>query len=160
LIAGEIVVVVARGYDLANRPNTTEVFSTDSDIEEAAAHRGGNGRGIAQLVSIMRAFGLTTAETGSLFGVRRRAVNMWLVTGVPQSRLADVVQVAEVAAALRRFFRPERVPAIVRGPIPALEERSILDTIATRGTEPIFKLIDGMRSWIPPSESSGEASQS
>jgi hypothetical protein len=113
-------------------------------------------RGIRELVFIMAAFGLSPAETGRLFHVRRQAVNAWMLEGVPLPRLAQVGRVAQAARALRGFFKPERLPAIVRDAMPALEQRSVLDTIATRGTEPVFELVQGLRSWTPSSESNRE----
>ena len=125
-----------------------------------AAHRRVFARqGIQQLVSIMTSFGTSPAETAKLFHVRRQALNKWMRVGVPQERLADVGRIAQSATALRAFFRAERLPMIVRGPMPALAERTILDTLATDGSDPIFALIDGLRSWTPPSENARELSR-
>jgi len=115
-------------------------------------------RGVHQLVSIMTAFGTSPADTAKMFNVRRQSVDKWMRVGVPQDRLADVGRVAQSAAALRGFFRPERLPEIVRGPLPALGDRTILDALSSRGPEAIFELVDGLRSWTPPSESPDELS--
>ena len=104
----------------------------------------------------MSGLGLSPAEAGRLFGVRRQAVNAWLREGVPQTRFADVARVAQVTAALRSFFKSERLPAIARSAMPDLGERSILETLATRGTEPVLRLVDALRSWTPPSEDEAE----
>jgi hypothetical protein len=66
---------------------------------------------------------------------------------VPQTRLADVARVAQATAALRSFFKPERLPTIVRGAMPGLGERSVLETFAMRGAEPVPRLVDALRSW-------------
>jgi hypothetical protein len=113
-------------------------------------------RGIRDLVLVMSGLGLSPAEAGRLFGVRRQAVNAWLREGVPQTRFADVARVAQVTAALRSFFKSERLPAIARSAMPDLGERSILETLATRGTEPVLRLVDALRSWTPPSEDEAE----
>jgi hypothetical protein len=113
-------------------------------------------RGIRDLVSIMSGLGLSPAEAGQLFGVRRQAVNAWLHEGVPQTRLADVARVAQATAGLRSFFKPERLPAIVRSAMPDLGQKSVLETIAARGAEPVLRLVDALRSWTPPSEDEAE----
>ncbi len=113
-------------------------------------------RGIRDLVSIVSGLGLSPAETGRLFGVRRQAVNSWLKKGVPQSRLADVARIAKATAALRRFFKPERLPTIVRTPMPDLNQRTILEIIAMHGAEPILRLVYALHSWTPPSEDDAE----
>jgi hypothetical protein len=113
-------------------------------------------RGSQDLVSVMSGFGLSPAEAGRLFGVRRQAVNAWLREGVPQTRLAEVARVAQATAALRAFFKAERLPAIVRGAMPDLGQRSVLETIATRGAEPVLRLVEALRSWTPPSDDEAE----
>ncbi|MEA2663066.1 MAG: hypothetical protein QOI11_10 [Candidatus Eremiobacteraeota bacterium] len=137
-----------------DRPSRTWRFEPASIV--AAHKRVYARRGIHELVFIMAAFGLSPAETGRLFHVRRQAVNAWMHEGVPLPRLAQVGRVAQAAEALRGFFKPERLPAIVRGAMPALERRSILETIATRGTEPVLQLVEELRSWTPSSESTQE----
>jgi hypothetical protein len=104
----------------------------------------------------MSGLGLSPAEAGQLFGVRRQAVSAWLREGVPQTRLAEVARVAQAAAALRSFFKPEGLPAIVRSAMPDLGQKSVLETIATRGAEPVLRLVDALRSWTPPSEDEAE----
>ena len=122
-----------------------------------AAHRRVYARGgIRDLVLIMSGLGLSPAEAGRLFGVRRQAVNAWLREGVPQARLAEVGRVAQATAALRTFFKSERLPAIARSPMPDLGQRTILQTIATRGAEPVLRLVEALRSWTPPSEDETE----
>jgi hypothetical protein len=113
-------------------------------------------RGMRHLVSVMTSLGLSPAEAGRLFGVRRQAVNAWLRRGVPQTRLAEVARVAQTTTALRTIFKPERLPAIVRSAMPDLGQRSVLETIATRGAEPVLRLVDALRSWTPPSEDETE----
>jgi hypothetical protein len=113
-------------------------------------------RGIRDLVSVMSGLGLSPAETGRIFGVRRQAVNAWLREGVPQTRLADVARIAQATVALRGFFKPERLPAIVRGAMPDLGQRSVLETLAMHGAEPVLRLVDALRSWTPPSENEAE----
>jgi predicted transcriptional regulator len=95
-------------------------------------------QGIRNLVSVMSGLGLSSAAAGQLFGVQRQAVIAWLREGVPQNRVAEVACVAQATAALRSFFEPERLPTIVRSAMPDLGQRSVLETIATRGPDPSF----------------------
>jgi hypothetical protein len=134
-----------------NRSSRTWRFEPASIV--AAYRRVYARRGIRELVYVMAAFGLSPAQTGRLFHVRPQAVHAWIHDGVPLPRLAQVGRVAQTAEALRGYFKPDRLPAIARCALPALEHRSILSTIAARGTEPIFEFIEGLRAWMPPSTS-------
>jgi hypothetical protein len=93
---------------------------------------------------------LSPTKTGRVFGVSRQAVNAWLTKGVPADRLADVDRAGQLAAELTRTFRRERLPQIVRGPIPALNDRSILESLRTDGPGPTLAALDRLRSWVPP----------
>jgi predicted XRE-type DNA-binding protein len=105
--------------------------------------------GIRALRQLMAVCALSPAETGRLFHVSRQAVNAWLAKGVPAERLADVDRAGRLATELGRTFRRERLPQIVRGPIPALEDHSILDSLRTDGPGPTFEVLERLRSWVP-----------
>jgi hypothetical protein len=40
--------------------------------------------------------------------------------------------------------------------MPDLGQRSVLETFAMRGAEPVLRLVDALRSWAPPSENEAE----
>jgi hypothetical protein len=40
--------------------------------------------------------------------------------------------------------------------MPDLGQKSVLETIATHGAEPVLRLVDALRSWTPPSEDEAE----
>jgi hypothetical protein len=147
-------------WDMATVVRYTDSLSRTWRFEPTAivaAHRRVYARrGIRDLVSIMSGLGLSPSETGRLFGVRRQAVNAWLREGVPQTRLAEVARVAQATAALRSFFKAERLPAIARTAMPDLGQRTVLETIEARGAEPVLRLVDALRSWTPPSEDEAE----
>lgn len=90
-------------------------------------------------------------ETGRLFGISRQAVDEWYSKGVPLGRVADVGRTADLAAALYRRFKPERVPQIVRSPLPGLDGQSILSMIRKSGAAPVFEMLDRAFSYIPRS---------
>jgi hypothetical protein len=105
--------------------------------------------GLRALVRAMEAFGLSPAEAGSLFHVSRQAVNLWLEKGVPTERIASVERVASLADRLGKTFRPERLPQIVRQPMPGIDARSILETIARSGPSQVEIMLDRVRSYVP-----------
>lgn len=108
-------------------------------------------RGARSLAQIAAVFGLNKAETGRLFGITRQAVDEWYGKGVPMGRIADVGRTADLANALNRQFKPERIPQIVRSPLPGLDNQTVLSTIRTRGTVPVFEMLDRAFSYIPRS---------
>jgi hypothetical protein len=106
-------------------------------------------RGTRALARVAAAFGLNKAETGRLFGVSRQAIDEWYLKGVPLGRIADVSRVADLADALHRRFKPERLPQIVRAPLPGLADESILKALCAHGTVPVFDLLDRAFSYAP-----------
>ena len=101
------------------------------------------------LLRLMKTFSLSKSETGRLFGVSRQAVDEWIGKGLPPTRAADVARVADLARALHARFIPDRIPQIVRAPMPGLENHSILETIRLHGTVRVFDMLDRAFSYIP-----------
>lgn len=124
-------------------------FKIDADGVRAAHDRVYRRRGDYALATIGSTFDLSGDATAKLFGVSRHAVELWRRNGVPSGRLADVDRVAHLALALRKVFRRERLPAIVREAIPALHDRSILEAIASDGVAPILLVLRRLTSWVP-----------
>jgi len=106
-------------------------------------------RGARSLARIAAIFGLSKTETGKLFGISRQAIDEWYAKGVPIGRLGDVERTSDLAEALHRQFKPERVPQIARACLPGLEGRSILATIRECGTVVVFDMLDRAFSYIP-----------
>ncbi len=73
---------------------------------------------------------LSQAEAARHFGVSRQAIGKWLHHGVPPGRSMAISQaISDLAAAtdlLVRYLKRDRVPAVVRRPIPALDEVSLM----------------------------------
>jgi hypothetical protein len=97
----------------------------------------------------MESLALSPEATGRLFGVSRQAVNLWLNKGVPADRRASLERISSLTQLLARTFKEERIPEIVRQPMPGLHDNSILDTIAESGAAPVFALLDRARSYVP-----------
>lgn len=93
-------------------------------------------------------FGLTKAETGRLFGISRQAIDKWYKKGVPTSRVADVKRVAGVARALHARFIPDRIPQIVREPLPGLQHQTILDALRRGGSVNVLALLNRAFSYL------------
>ncbi|HEU4355022.1 MAG TPA: helix-turn-helix domain-containing protein [Actinomycetota bacterium] len=100
------------------------------------AHLAGAGSGLPHL---MAAWDLSVTEVARLFGVRRQAVQQWLDQGVPPARRSKLVAILGVADLLERNLRPERIPGIVRAPVAADGDRSMLDAIADDGHGEVLK---------------------
>lgn len=124
-------------------------FLVDTSAMSASLDRAFRRRGVRRLYAIQRAFQVNARELGELFGVTRQAVDQWMQRGVPAERFADVDRVAELAGELSNTFKRDRLPSIVRAPLPGLENASILDTIRIRGTARAFELVDRLHSWAP-----------
>jgi hypothetical protein len=106
-------------------------------------------RGAADLRDVMAIFALGPTAVGRLMDVSRQAVEQWLMHGVPVARLADVGQLAQAARAMHAYFRPERIPQIVREPVPGLGGRTVLEVAKTEPRR-IVELVEATRSYIPP----------
>lgn len=109
-------------------------------------------RGSHELLTVKTAFALTPKELGGLFGVSRQAVDKWMDSGVPTRHVAEVDRVAEIARDLKRRFKAQRLPAIVRGPMAILDSRSIYDVLRDEGVEPIHELFRRWEALIPGAE--------
>lgn len=105
------------------------------------------------LAAIRTAFDLSVGELAELFGgIGEQVVEQWLNRGVPADRCDEVDQIAEIAGELRRMFKPQRLPAIVRGKMAGLDNRSIIDVLKTEGSEPIHELFRALDALIPGAE--------
>ena len=107
-------------------------------------------RGTRKLVAIQGHLGVNARELGQIFGgVTRQAVEQWMQRGVPVERYADVDRVAELAEQLAATFERERLPSIVRAKLPALDGRTILESIERDGPVRAFALLERLHSWSP-----------
>lgn len=64
---------------------------------------------------------LSQAETARFFGVSRQAVGKWLRRGVPLERVGAVSDLAAATDLLVLHLKRDRIPAVVRRPIQALD---------------------------------------
>lgn len=99
-------------------------------------------RGSKALARIAQVFGLNKSETARIFGVSRQALDEWYAKGVPMGRIGDVTRTQALANALHDRFVPERLPQIVRSPLPGLDGATVLAALRAHGTVAIFDLLD------------------
>lgn len=78
----------------------------------------------------MEILDLSSGDVAGLMGVKRQAVDKWLLAGPPPERTTKVAAIAEIADLLRHRLREGLPPAVVRRPADAYGGRSMLDVIA------------------------------
>ena len=90
------------------------------------------GRSFARTITV---WALSQAEVARLFGVSRQAVGKWLRHGVPPERAGAISDLAAATDLLVHHLKSDRIPAVVRRPIPSLDGASLVDLLA-RGDTP------------------------
>lgn len=73
---------------------------------------------------------LSSSDVADLMGVKRQAVDRWLLTGPPAERGAKIGAMAEIADLLRYRLRDGMPPVVVRRPAEAYGGSTMLDLIA------------------------------
>lgn len=89
-----------------------------------AGHRAGESLG-----RTIEVWDQSQAEAARLFGVSRQAFGKWLRHGAPAHRAVAVADLAAATDLLVRYLKRERIPAVVRRPIPALGGVSLVDML-------------------------------
>ena len=89
------------------------------------------GRSFARTLAV---WALSQAEAARLFGVSRQAVGKWLRRGVPPERAGAASDLAAATDLLVRHLKRDRIPAVVRRPIPSLGGVSLMDLLAQGDT--------------------------
>jgi hypothetical protein len=95
-------------------------------VAEARAAYTAADAGIIALDRIRRILDLSEMELGRVLRVSRQAVEQWRQRGIPAERRADVDRLLAAADWLHESVLPERIPDVVRRPVPALGNRSML----------------------------------
>ncbi len=86
----------------------------------------------------IKVWGLSQAEVARLFGVSRQAVGKWLQQGAPTERAGAVSDLAAATDLLVHHLKRDRIPAVVRRPIPALHGVSLLDLLSRGDTSVVL----------------------
>ena len=82
----------------------------------------------------LEVWNLSQAEAARLFGVSRQAVGKWLRYGVPPERAGAVSDLAAATDLLVHYLKRDRIPAVVRRPIPSLGGVSLVNLLAQGDT--------------------------
>ena len=78
------------------------------------------------------------AEAARLFGVSRQAIGKWLRRGVPAERAGAVADLAAATDLLVHYLKRDRIPAVVRRPIPLLGGISLVNLLARGDTQSVL----------------------
>ncbi len=81
------------------------------------------------LARIMEVWDLSRSEVGRRFGVSRQAVAKWLVDGIPAERAAVIADVSAATDILVRYIKRDRIPAVVRRPVPSAAGVTLLSML-------------------------------
>ena len=90
-----------------------------------------SGQSFARTIKVWH---LSQAEVARLFGVSRQAVGKWLQQGAPAARKAAVADLAAATDLLVHYLKRDRIAAVVRRPIQALNGVSLMDLLAEGDT--------------------------
>ena len=98
----------------------------------------GRRRAGESLAQVLQAWGLSQAEAARLLGVSRQAVGKWLQQGAPADRAAAFADLAAATDLLVRYLKRDRIPAVVRRPVPSRGGVSLLDLLAQGDTSTVL----------------------
>jgi hypothetical protein len=96
---------------------------------------------------LMGAFDLSKTELGSLFGVRRQAIDQWLERGVPAERQEKVQTLLAVVDLLERKLKPGRLPGVGRRPADAYGGETMLGLIAADRHRELLEQVRASFDW-------------
>lgn len=101
-------------------------------------------RAAQSLSRILGAWGLSQSEAARLFGVSRQAFGKWLDRGAPAERARAIADLAAATDLLVHFLKRDRIPAVVRRPVSALDGRSLLGVLETGDTGAVLETCRAM----------------
>lgn len=96
---------------------------------------------------LIDAFELSKTELGSLFGVRRQAVDQWLERGVPPDRQEKVLTLVAICDLLERKLKAGRLAGVARRPADAYGGKTMLEMIAADRHREVLELVRDSFDW-------------
>ena len=105
---------------------TFTAHGQDSAWLDAFTERLDRLRGGASFARTIEVWGLSQAEAARLFGVSRQAAAKWMRQGAPPERASAMADLCAATDLLVRHLKRDRIPAVVRRPIPALGGESLV----------------------------------
>ncbi|MGR9091578.1 MAG: hypothetical protein ACU85U_13455 [Gammaproteobacteria bacterium] len=100
-----------------------------------------SGLSLARTLSV---WGLSQSEASRLLGISRQAIAKWLSRGAPAERLEMVGDLAVATDILVHYLKRDRIPAVVRRPIAARGEASLLDLFARGDSRELLATVRAM----------------
>ena len=86
----------------------------------------------------LEVWGLSQAEAARLLGVNRQAIGRWLRQGIPPERACEISDLAAATDLLLRYLKRDRIPAVVRRPIRALDGASLAGLLGRGDTQTLL----------------------
>lgn len=112
----------------------------DSLTEEVLLRSGGRSDVLRQVIDrldhqlnasplqrTVRLWDISATQLGQMFGISRQAASKWLSEGAPAARRDQVALLGQATDLLDQWVKRERIPAVVRRPVDALDGRTRLD---------------------------------
>jgi hypothetical protein len=96
-------------------------------------------RAAQSFARVLSVWDLSRSEAARCFGVSRQALSKWLRQGVPAERAEAIADLAAATDLLVHYLKRERIPAVVRRPVPELGSRSLLDLLAAGDTRALLR---------------------
>ena len=87
-----------------------------------------------ELARTIEVWQLSQAKAAASFRVSRQAFGKWLRRGVPADHAVAVADMRAATDLLERYLKRDRIPAVVRRPMPALEGVSLVDLLGRGDT--------------------------
>jgi hypothetical protein len=91
-----------------------------------------------QLAEIRETFGLSKNDLADLLQRRASSITEWEHRGIPRDRQASVDRLVDLARLFRGRVIASRIPEIVRTPDAWLGGRTMLQTLAAEGVDPVY----------------------
>ncbi len=88
----------------------------------------------SELARTIEVWHLSQAKAAASFRVSRQAFSKWLQRGVPADHAVAVADLKAATDLLERYIKRDRIPAVVRRPIPALDGVSLLELLGQGDT--------------------------
>ena len=88
----------------------------------------------SELARTIEVWQLSQAKAAASFRVSPQAFGKWLQRGVPADHAVAVADMRAATDLLERYLKRDRIPAVVRRPIPTLDGVSLLDLLGRGDT--------------------------
>lgn len=95
-------------------------------------------RAATSLQHVLTVWDLSQSEAARVFGVSRQAISKWLDQGAPPDRAVLIADLAAATDLLTHYLKRDRIPAVVRRPIGALDGVSLMDLFVRADTQALL----------------------